>query len=47
MGVSYTIEGVFVRVGPQRMLQMEVLSTDAKASFARALFAEWVKRSSP
>jgi S1-C subfamily serine protease len=47
MGVSYTIEGVFVRVGAQRMLQMEVLSTDAKATFARALFAEWVKRSSP
>ena len=47
MGVSYTIEGVFVRVGTQRMLQMEVLSTDATASFARALFADWVKRSSP
>jgi hypothetical protein len=47
MGVSYTIEGVFVRVGAQRMLQMEVLSTDAKATFAQALFAEWVKRTSP
>ncbi|HEY7189701.1 MAG TPA: trypsin-like peptidase domain-containing protein [Vicinamibacterales bacterium] len=47
MGVSYTIEGVFVRVGTQRMLQMEVLSTDAKASFAHALFAEWVKHSNP
>jgi hypothetical protein len=47
MGVSYTIEGVFVRAGRQRILQMEVLSTDAKAASARAFFAEWVKRSSP
>ena len=47
MGVSYTIEGVFVRAGAQRMLQMEMLSTDAKATSARALFAEWVKHSSP
>jgi len=47
MGVSYTIEGVFVRAGPQRILQMEVLSTDAKATLARAFFAEWIRRSSP
>jgi S1-C subfamily serine protease len=47
MGVSYTIEGVFVRVGTQRMLQMEVLSTDSKAALARAVFSEWVKRTNP
>ena len=45
MGVSYAIEGIFVRTGPQRIMQMEVLSTDSNAAFARALLAEWVKQS--
>ena len=44
LGVSYTIEGTFVRLDGRRLLQMEVLSTDVKAASARALLAEWAKR---
>jgi hypothetical protein len=43
LGVAYSVEGVFVRVGSQ-MLQLEVLSPDRKSSFARALLAVWLKR---
>jgi S1-C subfamily serine protease len=44
LGVSYTIEGTFVRLDGRRLLQMEVLSTDVKAAAARTLLAEWTKR---
>lgn len=44
LGVSYTVEGVFVRVGPQQVLQLEVLSPDQKSAYARALLAAWVKK---
>ena len=44
LGVSYTAEGVFVRVGPQQVLQLEVLSPDQKSAYARALLATWVKK---
>jgi S1-C subfamily serine protease len=44
LGVSYTVEGVFVRVGPQQVLQLEVVSPDQKSAYARALLAAWVKK---
>ena len=44
LGVSYTVEGVFVRTGPQQVLQLEVVSPDQKGAYARALLAAWVKK---
>ena len=44
LGVSYLIEGVFLRVGPQQVVQLEVLSPDSKSDQARALLAEWMKK---
>ena len=44
LGVWYTAEGVFVRVGPQQVLQLEVSSPDQKSAYARALLAAWVKK---
>lgn len=43
LGVSYAIEGVFVRVG-SRLMQLEVISPERKAPLARALLADWIKR---
>lgn len=43
LGVSYAIEGVFVRVG-SRLIQLEVISPERKAPLARALLADWIKR---
>ena len=43
LGVSYAIEGVFVRVG-SRLHQMEVISPEGRAAVARALLADWIKR---
>jgi hypothetical protein len=43
LGVSYAIEGVFVRVGT-RLHQMEVISPVGRATVARALLADWIKR---
>jgi hypothetical protein len=47
LGVVHSIEGMFVRLDSGRLLQMEALSTDAKATAARMLLAEWVKRAVP
>jgi hypothetical protein len=44
LGVAYSIEGVFVRLGPARVQQMEVVSTQASAAAARALLTAWVKQ---
>ncbi len=44
LGVSYMIEGAFIRVGAGQMLQLEVISPNQKAPFARALLAEWLKK---
>jgi S1-C subfamily serine protease len=46
LGVSYAIEGVFVRTGPRQLMQLEVVSPDRKSAFARALLAEWIKKAS-
>lgn len=44
LGVSYIIEGTFTRIGPKQVVQLEVLSTSQKNTFARALLAVWLKR---
>ena len=43
LGVSYVIEGVFARAG-LRTIQLEVLSTDQRSAFARALLGAWLKK---
>jgi len=44
LGVSYVIEGVFTRIGPRQVVQLEVLSTDSRSAAARALLAAWLKK---
>jgi hypothetical protein len=44
LGVVYSIEGVFVRVGPAEVRQMEVLSPEAGAAAARTLLTAWVQQ---
>jgi S1-C subfamily serine protease len=44
LGVSYSLEGVFVRVGPQQVVQLEVLAPDQKSAPARALLAAWFRK---
>jgi hypothetical protein len=43
LGVSYAIEGVFVREG-SRLVQLEVIAPEAKAPLARALLAASIKK---
>jgi S1-C subfamily serine protease len=43
LGVSYTIEGVFVRTASSQTVQVEVISPEQKAPFAHALLAAWMK----
>jgi hypothetical protein len=43
LGVSYSIEGIFMRVGAGQMIQLEVIAPDHRSAFARALLAEWTK----
>lgn len=44
LGVSYVIEGVFARVGPTQVVQLEVLSTEPRSAFAGAVLAAWLKK---
>jgi hypothetical protein len=44
LGVSYSIEGVFIRLGSQRVAQLEVISPDQRVPLARALLAAWIKK---
>jgi len=44
LGVSYSIEGVFVRLASRQVVQLEVIAPAPKAAFARAALAEWLKR---
>jgi S1-C subfamily serine protease len=46
LGVSYTIEGAFIRQG-SRHLQLEVISPDQKAALARALLTAWIRKTNP
>ena len=44
LGVSYVLEGAFARLGPRQVVQLEVLSTEQRTAFTRALLAAWVKK---
>jgi len=44
LGVSYSVEGVFIRSGHSQVIQLEVLSPDKKSPFARRLLAAWIKK---
>ena len=43
LGVSYVVDGVFIRAGAAQVMQLEVLSTDQNSAYASALLAAWVK----
>jgi S1-C subfamily serine protease len=43
LGVSYAIEGTFVRTGA-RQIQLEVISPEQKSQAARALLDAWIKQ---
>jgi len=42
LGVSYSIEGVFVRLGPRQVIQLEVIAPDQKTVFTHPLLAAWI-----
>jgi S1-C subfamily serine protease len=44
LGVSYYIEGTFIRRGRREIIQLEVLSPDPKSPFARRLLDTWIKK---
>jgi hypothetical protein len=46
LGVTYSIEGTFIRTGNQ-LVQLEVSSTEDRAATARSVLAAWVKLVSP
>jgi hypothetical protein len=46
LGTPYVVEGVFVRAGSKQVVQFEVLATEKRAAFARALLGAWVKKTS-
>jgi S1-C subfamily serine protease len=46
LGITYVVEGVFVRIGSNQVIQLEILATEQQAPLARALLAVWVKKSS-
>lgn len=45
LGVPYSIEGAFIRRASRQVVQLEVIAPTEKAAFARAVLAEWLKRS--
>ena len=45
LGVSYSIEGAFLRIGSQQV-QLEVISPERKSAGARALLDAWIKKAS-
>ena len=44
LGVSYSIEGTFIRLGARQVAQLEVIAPVQKGAFARALLAAWIER---
>jgi hypothetical protein len=44
LGVTYVLEGAFVRLGSRQVVQLEVLATEQRAPLARALLAVWMKK---
>jgi S1-C subfamily serine protease len=43
LGVSYSIEGTFVRIGPRQIVQLEVIAPDRKSLLTHSLLAAWIK----
>ena len=43
LGVWYSIEGTFIRLGGRQVAQLEVIAPDQKGAFARALLAAWIE----
>jgi S1-C subfamily serine protease len=41
LGVSYSVAGLFVRLAPGRIAQLEAIAPDQKSGLARALLAAW------
>ena len=46
LGLSYLIEGTFVQGASGQVMQLEVLATEQRSAFAKALLAIWSKRAS-
>jgi hypothetical protein len=46
LGVSYAIEGLFLRTSNRQVVQLEVISPVQKATQARALLAAWIEKAS-
>lgn len=46
LGLSYLIEGTFVQGASGQVVQLEVLATEQRSAFAKALLAIWSKRAS-
>jgi S1-C subfamily serine protease len=44
LGVAYVIEGTFTRIGASQVVQLEVLATQPRSAFARALLGTWLKK---
>jgi len=44
LGVSYYIEGAFIRRGRREIIQLEVLTPDQKNPYARRLLETWIKK---
>ena len=44
LGVSYIIEGTFTQAASGQIVQLEVLASEPRTAFARALLAIWLKR---
>jgi len=44
LGVTYVLEGVFIRLGSRQVVQLEVVATEQRTTFARALLAAWMRK---
>jgi hypothetical protein len=44
LGVSHVAEGVFIAVGPNRIIQLEAVAPESKGAYARAALEEWAKK---
>jgi hypothetical protein len=47
LGASYVIEGIFLAVGPGRIVQIEAVAPAEKSGYARSLLAKWAERLAP
>jgi hypothetical protein len=44
LGITYSVDGAFVRIGAREIVQLEVIGPDQKRAFTRALLDAWIKR---